>query len=103
MYKTYLLTGLRKNELATLTVGQLELDRDPAFLILDAADEKSREGNSVAIRSDLADDLRKWLADKASVAQEAHSEAQTIKFDPAAAKGAKGYSSGGRPLNGSHL
>src|SRR5262245_52999571 len=52
IYKTLVLTGLRKNELATLTVGQLDLAPGNAFLQLDAADEKSREGNAVAIRDD---------------------------------------------------
>jgi len=64
IYKTLVLTGLRKNELATLTVGQLDLTPGNSFLQLDAADEKSREGNAVAIRDDLADDLRGWLSDK---------------------------------------
>ena len=54
IYKTYLLTGLRKGELAALTVGQLELDAEPAYLMLDAADEKNREGNWLPLRSDLA-------------------------------------------------
>src|SRR5262245_38743570 len=64
IYKTLVLTGLRQNELATLTIGQLRLDRQVAFAELDAADEKSREGNAVPIRDDLATDLRNWLSDK---------------------------------------
>ncbi len=63
--KTLVLTGLRVNELRTLTVGQLDLTPGGEFLQLDAADEKSREGNAVAIRGDLAADLRGWLADTA--------------------------------------
>ena len=43
IYKTLVLTGLRKGELASLTVGQLVLDADPPFLVLDAADEKNRK------------------------------------------------------------
>ena len=64
IYKTLVLTGLRKAELASLTVGQLHLDGPAAYVELDAADEKNREGNAVPIRADLADDLRSWLADK---------------------------------------
>jgi integrase len=71
IYKTLVLTGLRRNELATLTVGQLDLTAGSAFLKLDAADEKSREGNCVAIRDDLAADLRAWLAEKLLAAQAA--------------------------------
>jgi len=69
IYKTLVLTGLRKGELASLTVGQLVLDADPAFLVLDAADEKNREGSTIPLRGDLAADLRQWLADKAKTAQ----------------------------------
>jgi len=65
MYKTLVLTGLRKGELVSLTVKQLMLDADPAYLVLNAADEKNREGNSIPLRADLVADLRQWLADKA--------------------------------------
>ncbi|MFO7665840.1 MAG: hypothetical protein R6V76_04420, partial [Desulfobacterales bacterium] len=82
IYKTLVLTGLRKGELASITVAQLDLNSDPAFLTLNAADEKNREGNSIAIRSDLAAELRDGLTDKAAAMQAAASEAQTIKFDP---------------------
>jgi Phage integrase family len=64
IYKSLVLTGLRLNELATLTVWQLRLDGRRAFAELDAADEKNREGNDIIIRADLAEDLRTWLADK---------------------------------------
>jgi integrase len=58
------LTGLRKGELASLTVTSLTLEDDVAFIQLEAADEKNREGNALPIRDDLADDLRQWLSDK---------------------------------------
>ena len=61
IYKTLVLTGLRLNELRTLTVGQLDLDGELAQLKLDAADEKNREGNALPLRRDLADELRDWL------------------------------------------
>ncbi len=65
IYKNLVLTGLRKGELASLTVGQLVLDADPPYLVLDAADEKNREGSTIPLRADLADDLRQWLATRA--------------------------------------
>ena len=37
IYKAYLLTGLRKSELASLTVGQLELDGPMPFAVLDVS------------------------------------------------------------------
>ena len=64
IYKTLVLTGLRKGELASITVGQLVLDADPAFLVLDAADEKNRKGSTIPLRADLAADLRQWLAER---------------------------------------
>src|SRR5262249_23346740 len=63
-YKALVLTGLRKGELASLTVAQLHLDGPDAYAALDAADEKNREGNVIPIRADLAADLRAWLAEK---------------------------------------
>jgi integrase len=64
IYKTLVLTGLRKGELASLTAEQLHLDGPHPYAVLDAADEKNRQGNSIPIRSDLAADLRHWLAHK---------------------------------------
>jgi integrase len=64
IYKTLVLTGLRKGELESLTVVQLHLDDPVPFAALDAADEKNREGNQIPIRDDLAADLWQWLADK---------------------------------------
>jgi hypothetical protein len=63
------LTGLRKGELASLTVSQVRLDGPLPHVELDAADEKNREGNGVVLRADLADDLRLWLADKLAALQ----------------------------------
>jgi integrase len=64
IYKTLVLTGLRKKELASLTVGQLQLDEVVPYAVLDAADEKNREGNEIPLRDDLAADVREWLAGK---------------------------------------
>ena len=82
IYKTLVLTGLRKGELASLTVGQLVLDANPPCLVLDAADEKNRQGSTIPLRTDLAADLREWLAEKSQAFQEAAGEAQAVRFDP---------------------
>ncbi len=63
IYKTLVLTGLRRNELASLTVAQLELDGAMPFAVLHAADEKNRQGSTIPLRADLAADMREWLAD----------------------------------------
>jgi integrase len=64
IYKTMVLSGLRRGELASLTLAHVHLDDPVPFVSLDAADEKNREGNAIALRDDLAADLRAWLADK---------------------------------------
>ncbi len=69
IYKTLVLTGLRKGELESLTVAHLHLDEAIPFAVLDAADEKNREGNEIPLRDDLAADLRDWLAGKLVVLQ----------------------------------
>jgi integrase len=75
IYKTLVLTGLRKGELSSLTVAHLHLDDSAPYADLDAADEKNREGSAIALRDDLAADLRSWLADKL---QRLQSEARGI-------------------------
>jgi hypothetical protein len=45
-------------------VAHLRLEEAVPFLTLNAADEKNREGNDIALRDDLAADVRDWLADK---------------------------------------
>ncbi len=62
IYKTLVLTGLRKGELASLTVAHLELEGPTPYAVLNAADEKNRQGSSVPLRSDLAEDLRDWIS-----------------------------------------
>ena len=80
LYKALVLTGLRKGELASLTLGQLVFDADPPYLVLDAADEKNRQGSTIPLRADLAADLREWLADKAAAKQEVARQTPTIRF-----------------------
>ena len=62
IYKVLLLTGLRKAELASLTVGQLALDRPQPYVELLAKDEKAGRGATIPLRSDLVADLREHLA-----------------------------------------
>ena len=62
VYKTLVMTGLRRGELASVKLRHLDLEAERAFLTLDAKDEKNRQGNSIPLRANLADDLRSWLA-----------------------------------------
>ncbi len=64
VYKTMVLTGLRCNELRSITRAQLLLDDAQPAIDLAAKDEKNRDGTLIPLRSDLADDLRTWIADE---------------------------------------
>lgn len=54
IYKTLVLTGLRKGELASLTIGNLDLDGPTAYATLDAGDTKAGQAADVPLRADLA-------------------------------------------------
>src|SRR5262249_38444903 len=54
IYKALVLSGLRKGELASLTVAQLRLDDPIPVAVLAAANEKNREGTEIPLRDDLA-------------------------------------------------
>jgi integrase len=64
IYKTAILTGLRFNELQTLVVGDVSFG-DLPFIKLQRDNEKNRKGSTVALRSDLAVDLKEWSKGKA--------------------------------------
>ncbi len=64
IYKTLVLTGLRKGELASVTIGQVQLEGDMPSIQLNAGAEKNRQGNSVPLRADLVADLSQWLGDR---------------------------------------
>jgi len=66
IYKTLIYTGLRKGELASLTVSDLHLDAERPYARLAAKSAKSGKGAGIPLRADLADDLRDYLADKLS-------------------------------------
>jgi integrase len=78
--KTLVLTGLRRSELASMTIGQVVLDGSLPCLILNAADEKNRQGSMIPLRADLVEDLRVWLADASkSKLGESHDEPKSRK------------------------
>ena len=60
MYKTTALTGLRRSEIASLTVGDVTRDGAPSLRIL-PKHEKARRGALVPLRADLARELCDWL------------------------------------------
>jgi integrase len=62
--RTFLLTGLRWNELRTLSVRNLDLTPGAEVIRLDRKDERSGAGSTLPFRSDLADELRQGIAEK---------------------------------------
>jgi len=83
MYKTLVLTGLRKGELASLMIGQVYLDAQPPFAELLAKDEKAGRGAKIPLRADLVDDLRDYLAHRLKLEQ-ALRAGQAVPMRPAA-------------------
>ncbi len=61
IYRTLVLTGLRVGELASIRVCDVILDGGRPYIALAAQHEKNRHGSSVALRGDLAADLRRWV------------------------------------------
>jgi len=64
VYRTLVLTGLRKGELASITIGQLDFGGPVAYAILNAANEKNRQGSSIPLRADVAAKLASWLEER---------------------------------------
>ncbi len=57
-------TGLRRNELASITVGQCHLEVPMPYIELKAGDEKNRQGCQIPLRDDVVADLKEWIASK---------------------------------------
>lgn len=64
IYKVLALTGLRKSELASITIGQVWLDNKQPYLELKAKDEKAGRGAQIPLRTDIAFEIRKYMQEK---------------------------------------
>jgi integrase len=64
VWKTLVYTGLRFNELKTLTVAHLDLTPGSESLQLAVRNEKGRYGSTLPLRADLAADLRTWISER---------------------------------------
>ena len=64
MYRCMIYAGLRRNELATLTVDDLHLDAKPPFIRLESRNSKNALGDEIPLRDDLAAELRDWVSSK---------------------------------------
>jgi integrase len=64
VYKVLALTGLRKGELASITISQVWLEGKQPYLELKAKDEKAGRGAQIPLRKDLADEIKSFLRKK---------------------------------------
>ena len=68
VYKLAVLTGLRRGEIESLTLGHLHLNESTPVLRMQPQDTKNREAVDIPLRGDLVDDLRHWIATKSNAA-----------------------------------
>jgi integrase len=61
IYRTMILTGLRRGEVAALQVRNLDLEGDRPRLFLPAANTKNRDDAEIPLRADLAEGLAEWV------------------------------------------
>ncbi|MFM7521296.1 MAG: site-specific integrase [Planctomycetota bacterium] len=58
-------TGLRKGELAALTVDDVRLDEARPVVVLPGADAKNGQRATLPLRSDIAEELGRWMTERA--------------------------------------
>ena len=71
VYKFMMLTGLRRGEVTSLTVGAVCLDEDNPYVRVEGKHAKSGKAATLPLRADLADDLRKHIARRGKVSPDA--------------------------------
>ena len=65
LYAVLVTTGLRRGELAALTVGDVLLDDERPAIMLRGADSKNGEAARLPLRGDIAAELGAWIAHEA--------------------------------------
>jgi integrase len=65
LYAVLVTTGLRKGELAALTVADVLLDDEQPVVVLPGADAKNGQRATLPLRADVAAELRAWVDEKA--------------------------------------
>ena len=71
IYKTLVLTGLRRGELAGLTWADFTLDGPTAWVEVSASLAKNGKSETLPLRADLAQELRAWRAESGKPASAA--------------------------------
>jgi len=62
LYLVLLTTGLRKGELASISIGNVYLEDKPPWIKLSSQDEKAGRGASIPLRDDISQRLRDFLS-----------------------------------------
>ncbi|NQW47871.1 MAG: site-specific integrase, partial [Planctomycetes bacterium] len=68
VYRVLATTGLRRGELAAVTVGDVLLDDGGPAIVLRGTDAKNGKRATLPLRGDVAAELRSWLAERAEAA-----------------------------------
>ena len=68
LYLTAVQTGFRASELSSLVVGDLNLDQDPAFVVLDGRRTKNGKEAKIPLSPTFVSTLRSWLEGKPKTA-----------------------------------
>jgi len=63
-YRTLAYTGLRRSELRSITIGAAHLDSEPAYLLLQAENEKNRKGSRIPLHADLILALKEYRQER---------------------------------------
>ncbi len=64
LYAVLVTTGLRKGELASLTIGHVQLAQSQPVIVLPGADAKNGQRATLPLRPDMASELRAWIEEK---------------------------------------
>ena len=63
LYRVAMETGLRRNELRSLTPACIDFDAEMPVIVVQPANVKNRKETVQVIRRELADELRRWIQD----------------------------------------
>jgi integrase len=81
IYKLAVLTGLRRGEIESLTLGHLHLAVPTSVIRMRPQDTKNREAVDIPLRGDLVDDLKEWIAAKSKAATVVHFDEKRKAID----------------------
>ncbi|MFC1765099.1 tyrosine-type recombinase/integrase [Planctomycetota bacterium] len=69
LYRVMAFTGLRKKEVASLTVRDLRLDQEHPYISLTAHSAKNVKADEIPLKAELAGTLKEWISNKLPTAK----------------------------------